>query len=637
MTFYERINGQVAADQNASPVWKKEYDVIVVGAGSGGIYAALAAAREGKHVLLLEKSRWCGGQHIQGMVNGYYYGFREGLFRNTDRQAEQTTTGIFYDNTSDGKRIIVAKLLEDSGVEVHTLSLAIGVYAEGKTIRGIRALLHRQQADLGCKMLIDATSDGHVLRILPIEMKMGREGDCEPQPFSSVRSAYLDKLKYDGGLSVTAGKMGGRYGLFHEYRDNGYLFQYDAEALTKGIIRAHASHLQYMGKHSRFLRLSPIIGLREGMLYEGEDYLTLEQVLRGTVNQEKAMLYCFSDIDKHGSGMAFDEEMYQTWFVNCNMSTCTVYIPIPMGAVVPKGWKGLTTAGRCISSDTYVNSATRMNTDCFRIGEASGTLAAMAVDYDADPMAVPFEALKEKLTGYDFYEGQQTGKPSFWNPGMNPKDRVWVSWMEDPKEIKAALSTDCPGVALWSCYLAGKEALGEAVYEMTKSEEEMLRLNAGIALGVMKDERALPILHEIIRSREPFYYMDCRRSNQMRSVIAICLAGQMRDITAVDELLPILKPEEFEKEMYHTLLEPDYKRTIVKEQNSVYFQHLSHAVAALTKIAAAHPERREEIKAALHEALDDGAYIRRITDTPEHNAFYIAAKNCQHYVSRHLG
>ena len=37
------------------------YDLIVVGAGSGGFGAALAAARLGIKVLLVEKSDWLGG------------------------------------------------------------------------------------------------------------------------------------------------------------------------------------------------------------------------------------------------------------------------------------------------------------------------------------------------------------------------------------------------------------------------------------------------------------------------------------------------------------------------------------------------------------------------------------------------
>ncbi len=636
MIFYTRKSDQVIS-RIELPVWEKEYDIIVIGAGSGGIYAALAAAREGKSVLLLEKSRWCGGQHIQGLVNGYYYGFRDGLFRTTDRMAAETAKGIFYDVASDGKRILVADQLRDAGVQVHTLSVALGVFCEGKTVKGIRALLGHTQCTFGCKMLIDATSDGHLLRMLPIRLTMGRKGDGEPEPFSSVRSVYLDRNKYDGGLSVTVGKMGKRYSLFHEYRDNGYICQFDQEAFTKGIVRAHASHLQYIGEHSRFLYLAPLIGVREGMLYEGEVYLTLEDVLYGRVNGEDAMLWCFSDVDKHGSGMAFDEEIYQNWFVCSNMSTCTIYIPIPVGAVVPKGWKGLTTAGRCISSDTYVNSATRMNTDCFRIGEAVGTLSAMAADQNQNPKAVSPTALREKLTGYGFFREEHPMQPSFWNPGMAKEHRIPVRWMSEPAELKAALSTDCPAVALWSCHLAGKEKLGDVIYAMTDTADTMLRCNAGIALGLMHDERALPILHEIIRNREPFYYMDCRRSNQMRSVIAECLCGQMRDAGAVPELLPILEAGEYDREMYHTLLTPDYKRTIVKEQNSVYFQHFSHAVAALTKIAAAHPECREDIRAKLHAALDDGAYIRRITDTPEWNAFYKAADNCRKYVARILG
>ena len=53
-------------------------------------------------------------------------------------------------------------------------------------------------------------------------------------------------------------------------------------------------------------------------------------------------------------------------------------IPVPMGAVVPKGVKGLVSAGRCLSVDTYLQSAVRMNRDMFRMGECVGALAALA-------------------------------------------------------------------------------------------------------------------------------------------------------------------------------------------------------------------------------------------------------------------
>ncbi len=398
---------------------------------------------------------------------------------------------------------------------------------------------------------------------------------------------------------------------------------------------AHASHLKSLDEAARFLYIAPMIGVREGVLFEGEQDMTLEQVLVSEKKPDNILLNCFSDVDKHGSAPAFDDKAYQDWFVCCNMSTCTVYIPVPVGSVVPKGWKGIITTGRCLSMDSYVNSAVRMNTDMIRMGEACGVLASMAMEHGGDSMAVPYPMLKEKLEGRGFVLDKEPGLPSFWTPAMGEKRR-FVEWMEKPEDIRAALSTNCPGVALWSCRLLGKEVIGDAVYEMSVSEDEMLRYHAGVALGIMHDERALPILHEIIRNRKTFYFMDCRRSNQMRSVIAICLCGQMEDQGIVEELLSVLRPEEFEKPMYHELLEPRYELSIVKEQNSVYFQHFSHAVAALVKIAQAHEECREEIRSALHAALDDGTYIERITKEPEYNVYHQAAVNCRRYFVNRL-
>ncbi|MBC2602748.1 FAD-dependent oxidoreductase [Puniceicoccus vermicola] len=48
---------------------KTSYDLIVVGAGSGGFGAALAAARQGCRVLLVEKSGSLGGNAVRGGVN----------------------------------------------------------------------------------------------------------------------------------------------------------------------------------------------------------------------------------------------------------------------------------------------------------------------------------------------------------------------------------------------------------------------------------------------------------------------------------------------------------------------------------------------------------------------------------------
>ena len=94
MKYYSRFNNVPLVQEGQAPHWDASFDIVIAGAGSGGIYASLSAAREGKTVLLLEKTHWCGGQHVQGLVNGYYYGFREGLFRQTDRRTKEETGSV---------------------------------------------------------------------------------------------------------------------------------------------------------------------------------------------------------------------------------------------------------------------------------------------------------------------------------------------------------------------------------------------------------------------------------------------------------------------------------------------------------------------------------------------------------------
>lgn len=634
MKKHQRVAGQLQALVQQPPVWQKNYDVIVVGGGCSGVYCALSAAKEGKRTLLIEKTAWCGGMHLQGLVKGYYYGCRGGLYEAADRESKQIAEDVFFSIT-EAKLLVLGRELSESGVDVMLNSRVSGIFADGSCVQGIEVAGEGISTLISCRMLVDATSNGYVMRLLPVAMHYGRETDESTQPYSSVRCVYLDQTKYDGGWQVPVGAISGQHSVYHEYRDSGYADPYDDIALTEAIVCAHARHLDHLPDGTRFLYYGQQIGLREGALFEGEQSLSLENVLTQKNLPDNILLHCFSDVDKHGFDFAFDEKTYQDWYVACNLSTCTVYIPLPVGSFVPKGWKGLLGCGRCLSMDSYVNSATRMNCDSFRIGEACGVLAAQAADCGQDPMAIPVEGLKSKLDGRGFFEKNPDIRPSFWTPARG-NDRKFIQWMTDIDEIKKALATDCPGVALWSCRLLGKQKIGDQVFGLTKSEDEMLRFNAAIALGIMADERGLPLLHEIIRHRRAFYFMDCRRSNQMRSAIAIMLCGRLGDAGIKDELLSILQPEEFEKPMYHERLEPNYRLSIVKEQNAVYYQHFSHAVAALVRIALAHPEFKAEITAALHQALDDGRYIRRITSAPEWSAFYVQAKRCSDYFYRHL-
>ncbi|MBR4888150.1 MAG: FAD-dependent oxidoreductase, partial [Clostridia bacterium] len=565
MRYYELAENICRCTECAAPDFEKTYDLIVAGLGSAGTFLALSAAREGLSVLGAERGNCCGGMSVQGVVNGYYNGYTGGSYMAIDNETNALNRKIyrpFYNNPDSKKHRMENELLAH-GAELSFHSVVLGVYAENETVAGVRLLQDGIVHEYGCKFLSDSTSEGHVLRMLGVPGWVGRCTDGATAPFSSVRIFK----KPDGSLNRTND-------------DSGYLNPYDDEAFSTAVLTAHGKHLADSDPESeRFLYAAPQIGNREGMTFEGEQTLTLRDILDETT-WENTLCCAYSDIDKHGVDRAFDDTLYQDWFVISNLSTVTFKIRIPLGALVPKGWKRLVAVSRCLGIDNYSSSAVRMNRDMYRLGEAAGVAVAQALHAGKDSVLdIPYAPLRTRVEELGCFDPQPNELRGFVQRPPEPL-YVPVEWMTDWEEIAPALGTDRPGVAIWSCRRFGekmKEPLAALLADGTVAQ----RGAAAIALGLLGDDRCIPALRELVKNRSEYHYLDSRRSNQMPSVIAICLLGRFKDAEIVPELLSILQPEEFEKPMYHVYLTPYYKLSIIKELNSVYFQHYSFAVVAL--------------------------------------------------------
>jgi hypothetical protein len=70
---------------------------------------------------------------------------------------------------------------------------------------------------------------------------------------------------------------------------------------------------------------------------------------------------------------------------------------IPYRALVPKEIDGLLAAGRCISSTHEALSAIRVMAQCFGMGQAAGTAAALAAQRGVTPRALDVAALQRTL------------------------------------------------------------------------------------------------------------------------------------------------------------------------------------------------------------------------------------------------
>jgi pyruvate/2-oxoglutarate dehydrogenase complex dihydrolipoamide dehydrogenase (E3) component len=61
-----------------------EYDVVVVGGGTGGAPAAIAAGRQGVRTLIIEHLYSLGGVGTAGLISSYYFGNRVGFTKEID-------------------------------------------------------------------------------------------------------------------------------------------------------------------------------------------------------------------------------------------------------------------------------------------------------------------------------------------------------------------------------------------------------------------------------------------------------------------------------------------------------------------------------------------------------------------------
>ena len=68
----------------------RKYDVAVIGGGFSGVAAAIAAAREGVKVLLIEKGNCLGGAAVNSLVNPFMY-----YWTNFGNERKDLSRGVF--------------------------------------------------------------------------------------------------------------------------------------------------------------------------------------------------------------------------------------------------------------------------------------------------------------------------------------------------------------------------------------------------------------------------------------------------------------------------------------------------------------------------------------------------------------
>ncbi len=154
------------------------YDVIVAGAGPAGLCAAVAAARQGARVALVERYGVVGGNLTAGYVGPILGMVGKGTMRDelvrllgvpeNDMIGE---TGKAHD--VERAKLLLARWVNHENIDVYLQSTVAGVHKDGVT--GLSIATQEGLLDLKGSVVIDATGDAVVSFLAGAHIEKGRE------------------------------------------------------------------------------------------------------------------------------------------------------------------------------------------------------------------------------------------------------------------------------------------------------------------------------------------------------------------------------------------------------------------------------------------------------------------------------
>jgi hypothetical protein len=212
-----------------------------------------------------------------------------------------------------------------------------------------------------------------------------------------------------GGSEGRAGQPEVRDGLFllmanHEYGVSAT----DAGQITRATLRARAEvHRMVAGLRSLggvwadlvLVGTGAQIGVREGRRIHGRYTVTTEDLLSGARHEDAVCRVTFP-VDVHSTNPAHGKSGDAV-----NRTLRSQPYDIPLRALIARDVDGLLLAGRCISGDFIAHSSYRVTGNAVTMGQAAGTLAALAARTGRRPHEVPWPAVRDGLARLDAAAG----------------------------------------------------------------------------------------------------------------------------------------------------------------------------------------------------------------------------------------
>lgn len=413
----------------------EQADVVVLGAGSAGCTAAIAAARAGARTLLIERYGFLGGTST--MVLDTFYGFyipgddarrvvggipwevverlrARGMVieRPSSYGAGQAVT---YDPPT--LQVVWEEAALESGVALRLHTFCVDVLRDDDRITGLVVAGKHGLGVIAGQVFVDASGDADLCARAGIPFQPAGD-DGPPQSLTTtfrlggvdvararqVSRAELTRLMKEANLSGDY-RLPREEGSVHRtplpdvvatnMTRVAYVDATDPAILTPAEIEGRRQALEYARflrervsgyEHSYLINFSTQIGIRETRRVYGDYRLTREDVLAARRFPD-AIAQCGAPIEDHHPAS----------------DTRWEYVPagqtydIPFGCLVAQGVSNTLIAGRCLSASHDAHASVRSMGQCMAMGQAAGTAAALAVDAGVPLRALPVAQLQERL------------------------------------------------------------------------------------------------------------------------------------------------------------------------------------------------------------------------------------------------
>ena len=416
-------------------------DVVVCGAGSAGLGAALAAARAGARVALIERWPFFGGNATAaslGSICGLYIRTKDGFEHISGGVAREWVQGLSASGWAMGplpyketavatyvpwgyKRLADRLVGEEERITPLLHSYISGVVRSGDAIEAVVIATKQGPLAVRGRVFIDATGDADVVFHAGCPWEMGEPGRVQYPSMQFYMQNVDLQAAMAAGLGLLADKIreafdGDTYDLTRsagaviptmrpgevvgaltrvsrptgEPPDGTDVFDLtEAEMRGRAIAEESARFLtsEMPGFASAYLQDTAVtLGVRETRHALGDHVVTFEEAMA---------------CSKHPDGVAASTWPFE--FHTEGAETRWEFLPdgdwfeIPLRSLIARDVENLLVAGRCISATHEALASSRVTGVCMAIGEAAGVAAAVCISEDRTAREIDGEKLRADL------------------------------------------------------------------------------------------------------------------------------------------------------------------------------------------------------------------------------------------------